>query len=278
MECQEVRHRLADYLRSGLDQPTHIGLQAHLERCDACRDEADALETIWAGLGEIDPGQPDRRLMRARFDRMLDGYAEGLAAAGASGVWQGMNARVAGWWPAWSHQPLAQAGIAAAMLFIGVCAGPMMRAAPVPPAPAADLVELRRELQGMREMLTLSLMQQQSATERLRGVSGSNQIEQPGSEIVRALLDTLMHDSNVNVRLASVDALRRFATQDTVRRGTVDALRESSFPLVQIAIIDFVVETKDRQAADALRRLAGDASANEAVRGRAAWGLQQLNL
>ena len=76
----------------------------------------------------------------------------------------------------------------------------------------------------MRQMLMLSLMQQQSATERLRGVSGSVQIDQPGAEIVRALLETLMHDPNVNVRLACVDALRRFSEQDVVRRGTVQAL------------------------------------------------------
>ena len=140
----------------------------------------------------------------------------------------------------------------------------------------SNLVELRGELHQMREMLTLSLMQQQSATERLRGVSGSAQIDQPGSEIVGALLDTLMHDPNVNVRLACVDALRRFSRQDQVRRGTIQALNESMFPLVQIALIDYLVETKDKDAVDALRRLSEDSMANEAVRGRAVWGLQQL--
>ena len=86
-----------------------------------------------------------------------------------------------------------------------------------------------------------------------------------------------MHDPNVNVRLACVDALRRFSAQDQVRRGTVRALGESSYPLVQIALIDFMVETKDKSAVDALRRLSEDAMVDEAVRGRAAWGLQQLN-
>src|SRR2546423_7472338 len=108
---------------------------------------------------------------------------------------------------------------------------------PQDPLQAGNLTELRGELRQMREMLTLSLMQQQSATERLRGVSGSAQIDQPGNEIIRALLDTLLHDPNANVRLACVDALRRFSGQDAVRRGTIQALNESSFPLVQIALI-----------------------------------------
>ena len=141
---------------------------------------------------------------------------------------------------------------------------------------ANNLADVRGELHQMREMLTLSLMQQQSATERLRGVSGSAQIDMPGNEIIRALLDTLMHDSNVNVRLACVDALRRFSRQDQVRQGTIQALHESAFPLVQIALIDYMVETKDKDAVDALRQLSEDSMANEAVRGRAVWGLQQL--
>src|SRR5439155_3526332 len=142
---------------------------------------------------------------------------------------------------------------------------------------ATNLIELHGELREMRQMLTLSLMQQQSATERLRGVSGSAQIDQPGNEIVGALVGTLMHDPNVNVRLACVDALRRFSMQDQVRRGTIQALNESSFPLVQIALIDYLVETKDKSAVDALRRLSEDSMVNEAVRGRAVWGVQQLN-
>ena len=47
---------------------------------------------------------------------------------------------------------------------------------------------------------------------------------------------------------------------------------------MQIALIDFVVETKDKEAIDALRRLSEDAMVDEAVRGRAAWGVGQLNL
>ena len=281
MGCEEIRNRLADDLRGELAEPDRAELRDHLASCEACRDEFESLERIWMRLDDIPAPRAEAGVMRARFNQMLDAYNDGIAAAAAPSRWSGVNNRVAGWWPRWLSQPVAQAGLAAAMLFVGVIVGGIGRpAAPSsqPAAVAADLVDLRRELHDMREMLTLSLMQQQSATERLRGVSGSSQIEQPGTEIVRALLDTLMHDPNVNVRLASVDALRRFATQDVVQQATIAALGETSFPLVQIALIDFMVETKDKGALDALRRLSEDAMTNEAVRGRAAWGVQQLNL
>jgi HEAT repeat protein len=119
-------------------------------------------------------------------------------------------------------------------------------------------------------------MQQQSASERLKGVSWSNQLDQPGTEVVSALIDTLMHDANVNVRLASIDALRRFAERETVRSAAVRALDTQTSPLVQMALIDFVVETQDREALESLRRLSRDDKANEAVRVRASWGIDHL--
>jgi HEAT repeat protein len=90
------------------------------------------------------------------------------------------------------------------------------------------------------------------------------------------LLDALMHDPNVNVRLASVDALRRFAERENVRRGALDALPRQTSPLVQIALIDFLVEVSGRESAASLRNLSQDPMLDPTVRERAVWALQQV--
>jgi HEAT repeat protein len=107
-------------------------------------------------------------------------------------------------------------------------------------------------------------------------VSWSGQLEQPGNEVVSALLDTLLHDPNVNVRLASIDALARFADQQQVRHGAIEALGSPGSPLVQIALIDFVVGVRETGSVETLERLAADPALNESVRAHAAWGLTQL--
>jgi len=135
---------------------------------------------------------------------------------------------------------------------------------------------MRSEMHDLREMVSLSLMQQQSASERIKGVTWTGTLDRPSGEVVSALLDALMHDPNVNVRLATIDALERFASRDDVRRGTIQAVESQPSPLVQIALIDFMVKTNERESATTLRRLAMDPQANDAVRARAAWGLQQL--
>jgi HEAT repeats len=246
------------------EAPRRDRIEWHLQECESCAATYRDIARTLALVGDLDVPERDERYGLEMWQRIR----------------HDLPPREVPWFMglmAWHR--FALVGAVAVLIVAAFVAGrhwPGSASVSQDALQASNLADLRGELREMREMLTLSLMQQQSATERLRGVSGSVEIDQPGNEIVGALLDTLMHDANVNVRLACVDALRRFSGQDQVRRGTIQALRESSFPLVQIALIDYMVETKDKGAADALQRLSEDSMVNEAVRGRAVWGLQQL--
>jgi hypothetical protein len=262
MQCEEIHAHLADHLAGTLAPDVSGAVADHLRMCPVCGAEADDLNETWQMLGTVPGDRPDWAPMRARFDAALDGYQHGLR------VESPRPGRFA-----WITTYGRQFAGAAAVLVLGVSIGRQ-----TVPRPAADpqLAMLREELRDMRQMVTLSLLQQQSASERLKGVSFTTRIEQPGSEVTLALLDTLMHDPNVNVRLASIDALKRFATRESVRRGVIEALAVQTSPLVQIALIDFVVETNGRSAADTLRRLSSDPMLDQAVRGRATQALQQI--
>jgi len=112
----------------------------------------------------------------------------------------------------------------------------------------------------MRQLVALSLMQQQSASERLRGVTWAYRAEPSDREVLGALVTAVNHDTNVNVRLAAVDALRRFAASPETRRAVIEALPSQTTPLVQVALIDLLVDFKDRDAATELRKLAAEES------------------
>jgi hypothetical protein len=233
-------------------------MERHLDGCPTCRAEAGSFAETWLLLGAIDSPAPDSARMRARLDVIVDAHEHGRASA----------------WRVQRHLLLTAA--AAALVAIGFVIGHHTAALGPGSAPAPEIAAMRTEMHDLREMVSLSLMQQQSASERLKGVSWSGELDRPSSAMVTALLDTLMHDPNVNVRLATIDALERFASQDEVRRGAIQAVDRQVSPLVQIALIDFMVKEHERESIGTLRRLSQDPQVDTAVRARAAWGLQQL--
>jgi hypothetical protein len=253
MDCEAARAQLADRLTGTLTPDAAAALEQHLASCDACARDAQDARGMWSALADIPPMPPDSAAMRARFDTIVETKTTSYA-----------------WWATYGLQAAAAIVLLAAGFLVG---------RQTSPAPVADpaIAELREELRATRQMVSLSLLQQQSASERLRGITYTTQIERPDSALVTALLDTLMHDPDSNVRLRTIDALKRFADRENVRRAAVNALAEpTSAPLVQIALIDFLVEANDRNAVTSLRHVADDAMTDKAVRAHAKWGLQQI--
>jgi HEAT repeat protein len=143
--------------------------------------------------------------------------------------------------------------------------------------PSGEVEQLQTQVQSLRQTVALSLLERQSATSRLEGVEWSNRVERPDGELLSALLNTLNNDPNVNVRLASLDALEKFADENSVRKGLVESMSTQDSPLVQIALIDAMVRMRDRDVKNELRKLTHDSEVNAAVRQRAQWGLEKLS-
>jgi len=274
MRCEEVRDQLTDYVIGQIDEPVHSAVAQHLAACEGCRNETEDLKKLWTTLGSIPATEPGPEL-RSRFHVMLEAYRQGMDNTPRRTWWQGWQSRLISWWP---RQPALQLGFALALLILGVVIGRQSQPVPTSPAvtPVTEVADLRAELIQMRQMVALSLMQQQSASDRLRGVNWSYQLQQPGMEILTALVDALMHDPNVNVRLATIDALRQFGDQPVVRQGVVEAMQRQESPMVQIALIDLAVDLKEKESVPVLRKLTEDQTVNETVRERALRRLSEM--
>ncbi len=262
MKCEDYRSQLPEYWEGALDEEDKAGLEMHLAACAGCRSEADSLAAIWHGLARILLAQPST-LMRRRFYDRLDGYRMGQFEVGPN------PAPKRKWFP---MRPAFQVASAAAMLAIGFFAGYRFD----DKRDNMQLSQLRSEVSNMRQMVTLSLLQQQNASERLKGVNWAYRVEQSDTEVLSALLYTVNHDPNVNVRLAAVDALRTFADSPVARRGLLQAIPKQDSPMVQVALIDTLVDLHDTEALPVLRALSSNAASSSEVRERAQWALGKI--
>lgn len=267
MKCEDYRSLFPEYWEGGLEEEDRAALEMHLASCQTCRAEADSLARVWHGLARIPQSQPATTLRR-RFYEKLEAYQFGLSESAAAPAQPAFTAALKAWWT----RPAFQIGFAAAMLVAGFIIG----SAAGGRKDDTQLAQLRSEVGNMRQLVALSLLQQQNASDRLKGVTWAYQVDESDTQVLSALLRTVNHDPNVNVRLAAIDALRTFGDSPVARRAIVQAIGKQTSPLVQIALIDLLVELRDAQAAPALRTLAGDAEVNPEVRQRAQWALARL--
>jgi Putative zinc-finger/HEAT repeats len=273
MKCDELRERFADYLAGELDKKTLDEVRGHLADCPACREEMEGLSAIWTKLGVLPKEQPDGAL-RGRFYEMLQAYMEGMAEDRKSKrIRHSLSEWLGRLMP---RKPAYQLALSLVLIAAGLGGGYLLSVRPRSAA-RLEVASLKGEVDDMRRIVAVSLLKQPSPSERLMGVSWSSRVDRPGEEVIRALLETLNHDPNVNVRLAAVDALYLFYDHPEVKEGLIASVAGQTSPLVQISRINLLVEIRERRAVEALERLIRDEKLNPKVKKRAELGLVQLS-
>ncbi len=268
MECEQITQLLPDYLQGDLRPDQHHNVEAHLQQCADCAEEV----ALWKKLSLLPVEQPSPA-SRARFEAMLQAYQAGRSTEPKGHLprserffsWNSLR---------WLHSPLGRLAWSTALLAIGFFSGLYLANSR---SSSQDLAAMQSELANMKQLVVLSMLQQQSAGARLEGVSWSTRDQQLDPKVLLALLHTLRHDPSVDVRLAALDALSRHSAQPQVRTSVVNALQDQQSPLVQVALIDQLVEWHDREAAPHLEKLRQSPNLNPTVRQRADWAISKLN-
>ncbi len=270
MSCEKIQEKFADYLTGDLDDGGQREVREHILSCPDCREDLENLTAVWARLGVLPEEQPGGSL-RHRFYTMLEDYKTGLEAEARAARPAGRRA----WWREWLsfRRPAFAASFSAFLLLFGLGAGWLLNAGRAGTVRYADL---SREVQDMRQQVALSLLSQPSATDRIQGIGYSAALDNPNDRTLAALFNALDNDRNPNVRLAAVDALYLFRDRPGVRESLVDSLAVQTSPLVQIALIDFLVEVREARAAQALKRLIEGDQLMPEVKKRAEQGLRQI--
>lgn len=147
---------------------------------------------------------------------------------------------------------LKRYALVAAVFMLGVLAGNLF-------TPFRDynrqLDKLSTEVAQVREVMMLNLLEAPSSADRLQAVNISSDITEPDERVVTALLKTLNHDPNVNVRLASIEALLHHADQPAVREGLVASISRQQSPHIQVALADAMLALQETNSIEDLRRL-----------------------
>ena len=189
-----------EQLQQPLDEERQQMLNAYMDEHpdEAAEFEADA--SLWETLGKLDTPSPSTAMDR-KFEDMLQAHrVEEQTISSQSGA--------RAYW---------QVGIAAAIA--GFIIGFLLI-----PKPTNDVDQLTAEVQEMKKLMMLTMIEKPQAQERIKAVNMVNEAPKNDQKITSALLTTLESDPSINVRLAALESLINYGDQAYVRSALVESI------------------------------------------------------
>jgi hypothetical protein len=262
MNCKEIQAKLIDWLDGSLDAATTAAVGEHVASCAECSREAKELKELLVTMQDSLMEAPPP-VLRESFDTMLQSELNMLTTAniiqefptddmssqsgksGQSGKTDqpGKTARLPFTAPVWR--------VAAALILLGsgIGIGTALKSRPAPEISTNEtLVALRQEVKEMKEQVLLNMIDDESASQRIKAVSYSEEMPSPNQQVIDVLVNTLNQDKNVNVRLAALYSLQRFSDRRAVRDSLVNSLRMQKEPIIQVVLINLLAEKRDTRA------------------------------
>jgi len=272
MNCEHANEQFSELLSNQLPDAERLELEAHIAGCPRCQQETDAMKQLWQQLARVSAPEPSDR-MRVRFDAMLDTYKDTITREQPSTL----NTVVTKLRAFLTPQVALRVAYSLALVGIGIGVGNWLNPKPATTAYQQQIDSLSSQVQDMRQMMLLSLLDNPSASERLRAVSYTDELSQTNGRVIEALLTTLNNDPNVNVRLVTLEALAKLADDATVRRGLVQSLTQQDSPLVQVALADVMVKLQEKRSLKPLRQLLQQEHLNDLVKSKIQASIKALS-
>ena len=249
MTCKEIQAVIVEYLDQAADAATMDAVAAHLATCEDCRQEAEELQELMRTMAGHEIRLPGPGL-RENFQLMLQSelnmvVADKLLHEEDAGGGREKAMVVKRSFPMWKVA-------AAVILFLGGGVGIGILISPKKVSnpntnlnTPEQLAAMQKEIKEMKEVLMFSLIDDESASQRIKAVSYTEEMSNPDQKVINALVSTLNHDKNVNVRLAALYSLGGWADNQMVRDSLVASLPKQTEPLIQVMLINLLAEKKD---------------------------------
>jgi len=130
--------------------------------------------------------------------------------------------------------------------------------------------------QKTKEILITNL-EATSAGTRLEGIYRfSDDFTKEDGQIINTLIKILHTDNNVNVKIATIDALLKFPTNEKIRKNFLIALEKEKQPLVQIKLIKSVSFLREKRAQKSLKKIIENKQTFPIVKSNATLAMNQL--
>ena len=258
MNCKDCRDQMAALADESLDANASAAVRAHLDGCPDCAADYASIASTLEALDSLPSSPPSHRLRAGVMGHIeTEKLAQRDQAAWATSIRAAARERGAPRTP-WIRMVLQAAGVCA-LVAVGFILGERN-------ATQRQLADLRARVDTVGQLVEQSVLQKRSTGDRLETVLTAGAARRPDERTIDGLINSMAFDPSVNVRLNALNELYNHSEQEVVRAGVLACLPRESNALVQVAMIDFLVASKAREAGPELRKLVADDKADADVR------------
>lgn len=123
----------------------------------------------------------------------------------------------------------------------------------------------------------LANLQDSSAGKRLEGVYAFNdEYKKEDSRIINRLIEIIHKDENANVKIATIDGLLQFPSNEKIRKNLIKALENEDKPLVQIKLIKALTILRENRAQKPLEKIINDEQTFPIVKNNATLAMVEI--
>lgn len=248
---------MMEYLVDSLDETSRKEFEIFVKDHPKFQQQFEELKQTWGQINYFELPETSKK-MDVRFFEMLHQELEKVEKHKTPKKSWRMSIAALLWRPQFAY------GIV--LLVLGLGLGYYLNAdAPFDEAMKTTVVA-SDDTEAVRELLVLTLLEQPSANKRLQGINEANKITNVDETVIKALLQTLNQDSNVNVRLASIESLTNYLDNPTVREGLVQSIVKQDSPIVQVTLANLMVALQDKKSIEPFKTLMRTKELDQAVK------------
>lgn len=231
MKRKDIQDRLVDYIDGKLSAEEKKAIELHLESSEDSQKDVKELSQLFDALSKEPMVEPTSKL-RANFEELLAQEKAAMAPKVIS-----IN-RSKDW--------KSYLRVAASILIV-VSAFLLGRLANT--GGGGGLNELRTAE-------VLAQFENQSASKRIQAVTTSEEeFTSKDTKILEALIERLYFDRNTSVRLAAVEALSKFTSEEMVKTALIKSLETDKDPAIQIELIQILTKIQEKRALEPMKKL-----------------------
>ena len=262
MNCQDIEIHLVDYIDCNLKKDQIQELELHLESCDSCKVSLEETKALMQAFKNAPQEEPSAQL-RTSF---LESLEEEKQLQQSQVVQLDQAKKEFPWKMAFQ--------IAASLLLL--FSGYLVGSHKSKQTSSLEIAALQEETITLRENMMLAMIENQSPSKRIQAVNYTESFAQPDAKILKALIERMQYDGNMNVRLAAAEALSEFPESVIVKDAFIEALTTQKDPSLQIAIIQFLVKIQEKRAIAPMQELLEQSETLDFVKDQVNDGISQI--